>query len=209
MEKYTLTMIRNTVSVTLLLLVTATPVWAQNSMYQDNAATQVGDIITVILQENISGSTSSDAQNSSDAAGAAGGSASSNFLPFQPTFGSDVQVNYDSDERVQTNQGQLLEGLMSVEVTDVTSTGNLVIEGSRSTEINGEQHIMDLKGMVRPRDINGRNQIMSYRVANAQINYEKDGDFKGITKKEGFFKRVALTGVGIALGAAVLLKSMN
>lgn len=202
-------MIRNTVSVILLLLVVAMPVWGQNSMYQDNAATQVGDIITVILQENISGSTSSDAQNSSGAAGAAGGSASSNFLPFQPTFGSDVQVNYDSDERVQTNQGQLLEGLMSVEVTDVTSTGNLVIEGSRSTEINGEQHIMDLRGMVRPRDINGRNQIMSYRVANAQINYEKDGDFKGITKKEGFFKRVALTGVGIALGAAVLLKSMN
>lgn len=208
MEKYTLE-IGNTVSVVLLLLVMATPVWGQSSMYQDNAATQVGDIITVILQENISGSTNSDTQNSSDAAGAAGGSASSNFLPFQPTFGSDVQVNYDSDERVQTNQGQLLEGLMSVEVTDVTSTGNLVIEGSRSTEINGEQHIMDLKGMVRPRDINGRNQIMSYRVANAQINYEKDGDFKGITKKEGLLKRVALTGVGIALGAAVLLKSMN
>jgi flagellar L-ring protein precursor FlgH len=178
-------------------------------MYQDNAASQVGDIITVILQENISGSTSSDAQNSSNAAGAAGGSASSNFLPFQPTFGTNAEVNYDSDERVRTDQGQLLEGIMSVEVTDITNGGNLVIEGSRSTEINGERHTMDLTGIVRPRDINGRNQVLSYQLANAQINYEKDGDIRGVTKKEGFFKRVALAGVGIALGAAVLLKSMN
>ncbi len=59
---------------------------------------------------------------------------------------------------------------------------------------------MDLTGVVRPRDINGRNQIVSYRVANAQINYEKDGDVRGVTKKEGFFKRVALAGVGIACG---------
>lgn len=202
-------MIRNAVSVILLLLVLATPVWAQNSMYQDNAASQVGDIITVILQENISGSTSSEAKNSSNAAGAAGGSTSSNFLPFQPTFGTNAEVNYDSDERVRTDQGQLLEGIMSVEVTDITNGGNLVIEGSRSTEINGERHTMDLTGIVRPRDINGRNQVLSYQLANAQINYEKDGDIRGVTKKEGFFKRVALTGVGIALGAAVLLKSMN
>lgn len=207
METNTLT-IRHTISVFVLTLVAVVPVWGQ-SMYQDDSASQVGDILMVILQENISGSTSSDAQNSSNAAGAAGGSASSNFLPFQPTFGADAQVNYDSDERVETNQGQLLEGVMSVEVTEVTPGGNLVIEGSRSTEINGERHKMDLTGVVRPRDINGRNQIMSYRVANARINYEKDGDIRGVTKKEGFFKRVALTGVGIILGAAVVLKSMN
>lgn len=208
MEK-NLLIARNTLSVFFLLFVLTIPVWGQGSMYQDNSASQVGDIITVILQENISGSTSSDAQNSSNSAGSAGGSASGNFLPFQPTFGSNAEVNYDSDERVKTNQGQLLEGVMSVEVTDITASGNLIVEGSRSTEINGERHTMDITGMVRPRDVNGRNQIMSYRLANAQINYEKDGDVRGITKKEGFLKRVALAGVGIALGAAAILNGMN
>lgn len=208
MEKNFLT-IRNTLPVLLIMFAATFTARGQGSLYQDNTASRVGDIITVILQENISGSTSSDAQNSSNAAGSAGGSASGNFLPFQPTFGSNAEVNYDSDERVKTNQGQLLEGVMSVEVTEVTPSGNLIIAGTRSTEINGERHTMDLTGMVRPRDINGRNQIFSYRLANARINYEKDGDVKGITKKEGFIKRVALAGVGIALGAAAILHGMN
>ncbi|NGP87374.1 flagellar basal body L-ring protein FlgH [Aliifodinibius halophilus] len=194
----------------LLLIWGATvSVQAQGSMYQDNKAQQVGDIITVVLQENISGSTSSDAQNANNAKAGAGGSMGGNFMPFQPTFGSDVEVNYDSDERNQTNQGQLLNGYMSVEITDMTDAGNLIIKGSRSTEINGEKHMIDLTGMVRPKDINGRNQVLSYRVGNAKINYEKEGGLDRIKKKEGFIKKAVLTGVGIALGAAAVMKAMN
>src|SRR5690625_8005868 len=44
---------------------------AQNSLYRDVKANGVGDIITVILAENISGSSSSDARSSSNAAGCA------------------------------------------------------------------------------------------------------------------------------------------
>jgi flagellar L-ring protein precursor FlgH len=170
---------------------------------------EVGDILTVVLQENITGSTSSDAQSTNSAAAGSGASASGNLLPFQPTFGSDVEVNYDSDQQVATNQGQLLEGFMSVEVTEKTTGGNLVIKGSRSTKINGEMHKINLTGIVRPRDINGRNQILSYRVGNAQINYEKEEGLTRIKKKRGFIKKAVLTGVGIVVGAAAVMKSMN
>lgn len=207
MEKYTI--ISKYFAVVLLLLGTVSLAHGQHSMYQDNEARQVGDILTVILQENISGSTSSDAQNSSSSAAGAGGSVAGNFMPFQPTFGSDVEVNYDSDEQVQTNQGQLLEGYMSVEVTGLTDSGNLIVEGTRSTEINGEKHQIDLKGIVRPKDIDGRNQILSYRLGNAEINYEKDGDIKGLMKKEGFFKRAAMTIVGAGIAAVAVFKAVK
>lgn len=207
MEKYTL--IPKAAITALLVWMGTMPAQAQGSLYEDNKANGIGDIITVVLQENISGSTSSDAENRSNAAGGAGGSASGNFLPFQPTFGSDVEVNYNSDEQVSTNQGQLLEGYMSVEVIDKTDEGNLIVEGSRLTEINGELHKINLSGVIRPKDINGSNQVLSYRVANAKIYYENDGDVEGLMKKEGLLKRVALTGVGLVLGAVIVLKAVD
>lgn len=207
MEKYNL--IGKYVAVLLLVVGITSTTYGQRSLYKDNKAMQVGDVLTVILQENISGSTSADAQNASNAGTGAGGSVGGNFMPFEPTFGANAEVNYQSGEQVSTNQGQLLEGYMSVEVTDMTPAGNLIVEGTRSTEINGEKHEIDVRGTVRPKDINGRNEVLSYRLANAQINYEKEGGLKGITKKEGFIKRAALTVAGIGLSAIAVLKAMN
>ena len=208
MEKNTL-ITRTILMAGLLVFLQAVSAIAQNSLYQDIKANEVGDIITVVLSEDISGSSSSDATNTSNAAAGAGGSASGNFLPFKPTFGSDVEVNYDSDQRAQDSQGQLLEGYMSVRIKDQTPQGDFVIQGSRKTEINGEVHKMNLEGLVRPKDIDSRNRVFSFRVANATINYEKEGGLKSATKKRGFLKRVALAGVGIIIGAAAILKASN
>lgn len=207
MEKYTL--IGKYFAVLLLVVGITSTTYGQRSLYKDNKAVQVGDVLTVILQENISGSTSADAQNESNAGTGAGGSAGGNFMPFQPTFGGEAEVNYESGEQVSSNQGQLLEGYMSVEVTDMTSGGNLIVEGTRSTEINGEKHEIDVSGTVRPKDINGRNEILSYRLANAQINYEKEGGASRAIKKEGFIKRAALTVAGIGLSTVAVLKALN
>lgn len=209
MEKYTMNKILKLIAVIVLLMGTADFSYAQRSLYQDNKAVEVGDILTVILQENISGSTSSDAQNSSSSGTGVGGSASASFIPVEPSFGADAEVNYESGEQVSTNQGQLLEGYISVKVTAMTKSGNLIVEGTRSTEINGEKHQMELRGTVRPKDINGRNQVLSYRLANAKINYEKEGGLKQLTKKEGFIKRVALTIAGIGLSAITVMKAMK
>lgn len=207
MEKHTLVG-KLLVALFLVAGITSTS-FGQRSLYKDQKAAQVGDVLTVILQENISGSTSSDAQNASNAGTGTGGSVNGNFMPFQPTFGADAQVSYEAGEQVSTNQGQLLEGYMSVEVVDTTPSGNLLVKGTRSTEINGEKHKIDISGTVRPRDINGRNQVLSYRLANAKINYEKEGGVKGLTKKEGFLKRAALVVAGIGLSAVAVFKAMK
>lgn len=210
MEKNT--MIKNILLLVLLaglsgLLSTAE---AQRSLYQDIKAHQIGDIITIILTENISGTSSSDARNSANSDAGAGGSVSGNFIPFQPTFGSDVNVNYGEDQRNSSSQGQLLKGMMSVQIKDVTESGDLLVEGTRLTEINGERHEMNLVGTVRQMDIDSQNRVYSYRVANADIVYKQHGGrFSGVTKKRGFLTRAVLTGVGVVLGAVIVNESMN
>lgn len=178
---------------------------AQSSLYSDVKASQVGDIITVILTENISGSSSADARNSTNSNASASGSVSGNFIPFEPTFGSGAQVDYGSDQRNNSAQRQLLEGLMSVQIVEVTPLGDLIVQGTRSTEINGETHEMKLSGTVRQNDVDSQNRVLSFRVANADISYQQKGGIHEITKKRGRIKRIVLGGIGIALGAAIYM----
>lgn len=185
------------------------PATAQHSLYRDVKASQVGDIITIVLAENISGSSTSGSRTASSSDGQASGAVSGNFLPFEPTFGSNVRVNYDSDQRNLANQRQLLEGYMSVEIVEVTQTGNLRVQGTRRTEINGEIHEMSLDGLVRSSDVDNRNRVFSYRLANANISYQKQEGFAQATKKRGFIKRAIFTGVGVALTTVIVMKELN
>jgi flagellar L-ring protein precursor FlgH len=204
MERHTLKL-GFALTLIVLLLSLHSAVFAQQSLFSDVKANQVGDIITIVLTENISGSSASGIRNSSNTNAGASGSVSGNFIPFEPTFGSDAEVNYGADERNQSNQRQLLEGLMSVQIVEVTQLGDLIVEGTRSTEINGETHEMSLTGTVRQKDVDSQNRVFSFRVANANISYQQKGGLHSITKKKGRIRRIVLGGVGLALGAAIFM----
>jgi flagellar L-ring protein precursor FlgH len=183
--------------------------FAQKSLYTDVKAHRVGDIITVVLMENISGSSSSDSKVASNASASASASTSGNFMPFEATFGGGSSVDYDADLKNQSTQRQLLEGFLSVQIVEVSPSGDLMVEGTRYTEINGELHEMSLQGTVRQNDVDGQNQVPSYRIANARISYKKDGGFMHHKKKRGAFKRIALGVVTAAVTAVTVMKSMG
>lgn len=184
-------------------------VQAQQSLYQDVKANEVGDVITVILSENISGSSTSDSRRSTQSEGATSGSVSGNFLPFEPTFGADATVDYGADERNLSNQRQLLEGSLSVQIVDVSPRGDLTVEGNRTTEINGEKHTMELRGVVRSNDVNDRNEVFSWRLANADIRYHKQEDLDQVKQRKGVIRKVVFTGVGLLLGGVILSRELQ
>jgi flagellar L-ring protein precursor FlgH len=202
-------MIKTIILTASVCLVHSVPSFGQQSLYQDVKANEVGDILTILLSENISGSATSDSRNSSSADGSASGSVAGNFLPFQPTFGADANVDFNSDQIELASQHQLLEGFMSVRIVEITPSGDLVVEGNRMTEINGELHELSLSGLVRPNDIDSRNRVLSYRIANANISYQKKGGLREVTKQRGLIKRIVLTGIGAALGAVIVMKSLD
>ena len=182
---------------------------AQSSLYRDVKAKRVGDIITVVLRENISGSSTSDSKEASSAEGSAEGTMSGNFLPFEPTFGTGATVNYGADQRNLSSQRQLLEGYISVQIKEVTATGDLIVEGSRETKINNEIHEMTLTGTVRQNDVDSRNQVLSYRIANANISYHQLGGVKEDRKKKGFLKKAIFAGIGVGLSAVIVVRELT
>lgn len=189
----------------MLVLSLADLSYAQRSLYSDVKAHRIGDVITVIMTENIRGSSSIDSRTTSNTAGSASSGVSGSMLPIEATFGADANLNYNSDERAQANQSQLLSGTLSVRIEDVDESGNYFIAGNRRTEISGETYKMDLMGYVRAEDINDANQVLSYRIANAEIIYQSEGGLQSGMRRPGFKRRVIWGVIGIATGVTAVL----
>lgn len=181
---------------------------AQRSLFADYKARAVGDVITITLQENINGATNRDYSNDSQSEAGASGTIGGNLAGFVPIFGADAKFQNNSSDRNRSSQTQYLRGTVSAVVESITPSGDLIINGSRSTEINGELHQLSIKGYVRSADVDVRNTVPSFRIANAEITYVQKKGPKQILRQPGFVKRVLLVTLSLGLGAAVVMNTM-
>lgn len=168
------------------------------SMFSDFKARQVGDVITIRLLERTSAQRASQWENQSNAArGGEATVAGGNSLSGR--FAVDSRFNNEAQNRNESVQSDLLNGTMTAVIVARDSTGLLVLNGERKLNVNGETHLMKVQGMVRPFDIRPDNTIPSYQIANASIEYRRDG-FRHKVFKPGAFARI---GSLLAIGAAV------
>jgi flagellar L-ring protein precursor FlgH len=56
-------------------------------------------------------------------------------------------------------------------VSDLLPNGDMVVEGVREIEINGDRQIVVLTGVVRARDIDPSNVVMSSVIGQLRIRY--------------------------------------
>lgn len=156
------------------------------SLFSDRRAYQVGDVVTVLIVEYTMGSheagTETDSQN--DLGLSATGAGDLNDL----NYGLTGQWKNKHEGSGETKRTGALQGTISARIVEITPTGNLVIEGTRTLVINGERQLTNLHGVVRPEDISGQNTIFSYNVAEAEISYTGKGDVNNASKP-GFFTR--------------------
>ncbi len=191
--------------ITLMLVLLAQDLAAQRSLYSDVKAHRVGDVITVILTENISGSSSSDARTRSSRDGSTSNTFEGSVFPASATFGANSSVDFNSDDRISSNQRQLLRGTLSVRIEEVEEGGNFLISGKRSMEISGESYQMTLRGYIRGTDINDANEVLSYRIADADIvYYNEEGQFTDKRRKKRTLLWIilgAITGASAAMAS--------
>ncbi len=149
-----------------------------NGLYSDTKARRVGDIITVLLQENTQASKSArtETKKESDA----------NLAPLvglngaAPTIGGNtIRLGMESDSEfkgdAKADQSNSLNGQISVHVLRALPNGNLIIRGEKWLTLNTGQEFIRLTGIVRAEDISSENTVASTRVANARISYSGKG----------------------------------
>jgi len=145
------------------------------SLYADIKASQVGDVLTVIIVETANASRESKSKSQSKSGMQLDAGTSGNLADFLPVFGgsSNYASNYNGSDG--TEQRDKLTGRITVRIIELTESGMFKIKGERKLGVNGEDNVMDLEGYVRPKDITTNNTIYSYNIADAQINYRKGG----------------------------------
>ena len=145
---------------------------------EDIKARRIGDMITVVLQEQTDAEKSADTgttkSTSSEIADPIvfGNSPTHNG---NPLFRNSLQSEHEFDGAADSSQSNSLKGSITVSVVDVLSNGNLVVQGEKWININQGEEYIRLRGIVRPRDIRADNTIASTRVANAHIQYSGEG----------------------------------
>jgi flagellar L-ring protein precursor FlgH len=173
------------------------------SIYSDIKAYSLGDIVTVVIIESTDASRESSANSSGSSSTGAQGSVTGTLTNFLPVFGmsSSVNTNHDNDEG--TSQTETMTGKISATIVEKMENGTLRIRGERLMEVNGETNLMQIEGIVRPRDIGNDNIVYSYNVADAKVVYRKDG-LKNQVFKPGAIHRWGNWILGIGLvGLAV------
>jgi len=163
-----------------------------NSVYQDwrpPRAGEIGDILTVLVMETTSATNSSSIEtkktNTIDILSGAG----TGGLRFIPGLGliSDAKTEFEGEGTL--GRSQKIQARVSVTVVGKKPNGDLIIEGSRMIEINGENETIYVSGSVNPKIIPADNTIESFRVADLQVSYKGRGVLQ-VGTRPGFLIRV-------------------
>jgi flagellar L-ring protein precursor FlgH len=141
------------------------------SLVAETKAAQVGDVLTVIVQESATATSSADlhAQRSYSLSGHYDSPAVS------PSKTASAGHESASDGTGRTDRSGRLLAQISVRVIGVKPNGDLQVTGQQRLQINREMQLITLTGVVRPRDIGENNTVLSSRIADADIKFDGKG----------------------------------
>ena len=158
----------------------------KSSLFQDTRAMGVGDILTVDISINDSANFANATNRSRNSSNGVNGSGSAGSLPFFGKRGGESDLTFGSDAQSTgngtTNRSEQLQIMVAAVVTDILQNGNLVISGSQEVRVNEELRILNVTGIVRPKDIDSSNMISYQKIAEARISYGGRGRLSEVQK---------------------------
>ncbi|HEC7758637.1 TPA: flagellar basal body L-ring protein FlgH [Salmonella enterica subsp. enterica serovar Muenchen] len=163
-------------------------------MFEDRRPRNVGDTLTIILQENVSASKSSSANSSRDSSTGLSFTATPRFL--MGLFGGEKTDTKISGNNGFTGKGgaaaqNTFSGTITVTVNQVLANGNLHVVGEKQIAINQGAESIRFSGVVNPRTISGTNTVISTQVADARIEYVGNG-YINEAQQMGWLQRLFL-----------------
>ncbi len=166
------------------------------SMFADQKAFGVGDIVTIVVQESSTATKNNETKTSKKSSVDAAletflySPAASSLLTHKgvmPAMKFDSSHSFDGGGTINNNEQIVAK--IAARVVDVLPNKNLVVEGTRHTSFAGEQQDIVLRGVVRPEDIAANNTVFSYNVADATVKIINKGTVTD-TQRKGWFMRL-------------------
>lgn len=147
-------------------------------MFEDRRPRNIGDVLTIVLQENVSASKSSSINAGRNGSTDLSVKAVPQFLDGLIGRGkvdTDISGSNDFKGSGGANAKNTFSGTITVTVQDVMVNGNLKVIGEKQIAINQGTEFIRFSGVVNPRTISGNNTVISTQVADARIEYVGNG----------------------------------
>ncbi|XRX42814.1 MAG: flagellar basal body L-ring protein FlgH [Buchnera aphidicola (Eriosoma harunire)] len=148
----------------------------QKSLFEDYHAHNIGDTMTIVLQENTSASNSSTASITRNGHSNIGISTFPN--PFNILTTNNINKSefntsgkHDYSGKGSNTTKNMLTGIITVTVNNILPNGNLQVVGEKTININHGTEQIRFSGIVNPNIISNNNSVVSTQVADAYIEY--------------------------------------
>ena len=156
------------------------------SLFADKKDLQVGDIIQIVISEDLTSKSTNKRELSSTRDNSLGGgllaSTGTNGLSsvsnkINSTLGVGFSTNSDSSDKgsVKTSLDETFDTTVSAIIEETYENGNYYIKGRKEMLVEGQKQVIIVSGVIRPYDITSDNSINSSQVADLKLLYDKDG----------------------------------
>jgi flagellar L-ring protein FlgH len=144
------------------------------SLFSDQKASNIGDAITIIVVESslATNKAKTSSGRKSDLSFDLGGKVLNNDVP-EANVG--IGSNNEFSGSGSTEASGMIQTKISATIESVLENGNMLISGSKKITINGEEQLVNIKGVVRATDVRADNSVLSYNISDAEISFEGSG----------------------------------
>ena len=141
------------------------------SMYADKKARNVGDILTIVINESTTQTAAKSRTNSKSGSLSVG--SGTGIFDFIKAFSASGSDSFQADGTA-TDTSRFI-GQITVTVVEVLPNDNMIVEGTQSIWQNRDEHKITLRGIVRRDDVTMNNTVPSTKVADATLKFDGKG----------------------------------
>lgn len=161
------------------------------SFFKDLRASEVGDLVTVVIDIDDSAqlsNTSTRARDNSESSGI------DNLLGTESILGTIFNGQFDAANLIGLNSALNNSGTGAIDrdesinlrvagiITQKLPNGNLVMVGRQEVRVNYEVRELQVAGIIRPQDITTQNTIPFDKIAEARVSYGGRGHISDVQK---------------------------
>lgn len=172
--------------------------WTAGSQLADAArdvrASQVDDVLTIVVSEAVSavstGATQTSRKSSTvNSIAALGGiKMATGPLANLANVTGDTELNGSGT----TSRTTTLTDTLTARVTHVLPNGALLVEATKNLQINSEHQSITVRGIVRPADIDTTNSVPSNRLGDIEVQVNGKGVVGDAIRRPNFLYRLLL-----------------
>jgi flagellar L-ring protein precursor FlgH len=168
-----------------------TPVAQFADLGRDLIASRVNDLVTIVVSEQASAVSTGASETSRTST--LNTSITGLLGVKSPTGALANLVNTSGGNTLKgdgtTSRQTTISTTVSARVTHVLPNGYLVLEGTKSVQINSESQVIVVRGIVRPADLAHDNSVQSDRLAQMEIQLNGKGVVGDAIRRPNFLYR--------------------